>query len=104
MSRRTEFLAPHRSFDAPRAVGESGRMDRHARVLSGSPASELPLINIRAPAYTGPQMRRTEWDALDRCPICGIPRSDADLDIYGGWCVDRDGCSRRWLDRQRNSP
>jgi hypothetical protein len=49
-------------------------------------------------------MRRMESDALDRCPICGIPRRDADLDVYGRWCVDRDGCSRRWLERGKSSP
>ena len=49
-------------------------------------------------------MRRMESDALDGCPICGIPRRDADLDVYGRWCVDRDGCSRRWLERRKSSP
>jgi hypothetical protein len=49
-------------------------------------------------------MSRIDSHALDRCPICGIPRADAKLDVYGRWCVDRDGCSRRWLERQKSSP
>jgi hypothetical protein len=49
-------------------------------------------------------MRRMESDALDGCRICGILRRDADLDVYGRWCVDRDGCSRRWLERRKSSP
>jgi hypothetical protein len=43
-------------------------------------------------------------DAPDRCLICGILRGDADLDVYGRWCVDRDGCSRRWLESRESSP
>jgi len=45
-----------------------------------------------------------ESDALAGCLICGIPRGDADVDIYGRWCVDRDGCSRRWLEGRKSSP
>ena len=49
-------------------------------------------------------MHRIESHALVGCLVCGIPRCDAELDIYGRWCVDRDGCSRRWLERQKSSP
>jgi hypothetical protein len=48
-------------------------------------------------------MRRIESDALEGCLICGIPRGDADLDVFGRWCVDREG-SRRWLEQRKCSP
>lgn len=66
--------------------------------------SVVELFGIRDRAYNGSGMRAMEPDALDGCLICGIARGDADLDVYGRWCVDRDGCSRRWLERRKSSP
>jgi hypothetical protein len=48
-------------------------------------------------------MRRIESDHVDGCLICGIAGGEAILDIYGQWCVDRDGCSQRWLERRKKS-
>jgi len=52
----------------------------------------------------GSEMRRIESHALVGCLVCGIPCRDSELDVYGRWCVDRDGCSRRWLERRKSSP
>jgi hypothetical protein len=60
-----------------------------------------PLV-IRDHVYKRSEMRRTESEPACRCLVCGI--AQADLDIYGQWCVDRDGCSQRWLERRKSSP